>query len=558
MEQYKKIQSYANGGVVNKDEDDDSPIGRLSKSVKKAFLGPSSVSREKTEDETREEKYAKIRSDNRANFGYADGGIVQDSGLSPEEFEQHIKDLQNKGMKVQGIQGDDQLITAGLSKQPMIQPKPTPEQSLIDVNPDEKELENQFQNEEFVAQELADTTPKQVANMPEVDKEGGDALIDKATKVQVADNDPSSAARLMAALKPRTNELADAQAERDRNIALQQIEKGTALFGAGMARTNPDDVLKMIGEKDQHVGMPVKKYDEVISNQQNDPNSQVSQTMREYLTSKGVKVPNDASAASLFKIAPFLAKDEALKTAIEKATIAARIKAEEGEKNRASADERSKRSTDATLKAAQIRADAVKQNQANTQKRQSQRLSGQLVQRMNSDAIVKPSMQNLASLGKSKAILENKSVPLTPQLLADAEQDISSALTLRGMGATEGKIKRTELHTLGRQLAEAKQKYLNQPNIDLRKEEPELVKIVQQMNNALIEDYNTTIADRKHELASEFEAGYEGDEILEKTIGKYKKKEPKGASGLHKPGDVVVVKGKQYRVGEDGDSLEEM
>lgn len=161
-------------------------------------------------------------------------------------------------------------------------------------------------------------------------------------------------------------------------------------------------------------------------------------------------------------------------------------------------------------------------NAENDKKRglQADRQMGMLVGRIHNDPIIKPSEQNMTSLQKAMTVLQNEHVPLSPQMLADAEQDVASGLQIRGQGGTEGKINRTQLITVGRLLAEAKQKYLNQPTIDLRKEEPELVKQVLDTTKALHADYDTSINERKHTLYDEYGDTYAGNEDFQDRIEK--------------------------------------
>lgn len=453
---------------------------------------------------------------------YAQGGLVQNLAgggkvLSPEEFEQHILDLQNKGIKTTDVNLEPgSTITANLGKAPAL-----PQESFEVANPDEQAVESPYAAEEFDATEkaLADghqhPSQKQVAEQPV-----------EEVRAPASEPNPSELLAKLGTEQSQPNKLADAQSERDMNIAGQRIQKGAALFGAGAARTNPDDVMKVINDGDKYVNLPVQKYDEQIANQQNDPSSPMSSVVREYLASKGFKVPDSASAADILKVAPYLAKDEALKAAMQRSMMNIEAANKRSEADRQLRESEGQKNRENALKAAGMRASAIERGQNKADERQSKRMAAQIVQRVNMDPIAKPSMMNLASLAKSKAILENKSIPLTPQLLSDAEQDISSALTLRGMGATEGKIKRTELVTLGRLVAEAKQKWGNNPGIDLRKTDPELVRTIEKMNQGLIDDYKITISERKQEIASEYGEALGDDGRIAKTLDQYKK-EPK-------------------------------
>ena len=167
-------------------------------------------------------------------------------------------------------------------------------------------------------------------------------------------------------------------------------------------------------------------------------------------------------------------------------------------------------------------AEQSKGDKAAAQEIQINRQMGPLRASLNNDPVIKPSSQNLASLNKAHSILNNNSLPLTSQTLADAEQDIASALTLRGLGATEGKIKRTELITIGRQIAELKQNIGNKP-VDLRKEAPQIVEQIKKLNNALIEDYKQTINERMSGLIEDQQALYGDDPRYTKRLDAFKK-----------------------------------
>jgi hypothetical protein len=163
--------------------------------------------------------------------------------------------------------------------------------------------------------------------------------------------------------------------------------------------------------------------------------------------------------------------------------------------------------------------------------------------KVNIDPVIKPSEQNLASLYKSKALLDNPNLPITPQVLSDAEQDIASALTLRGQGATEGKIHRGELITMNRMLGEWLQKYGNNPQIDLRKQDPSTVAMIVKLNEALIDDYHETIKARKNYLLDEQAAIYgDNDEQFNNIIGRMREQFNKAhPQGELKPKDIFKI-----------------
>ncbi len=358
-EEYKKSQKgYSDGGEVEKK----SALESAQDNVNEDF----SFRSRSPHEETREERYARIRKENAERFAgqrenypgyseggqisfpknqqpkkninqsYADGGEVQDDpGLSPEQFQQHLQDLQNQGQTLTGVQGDPQNVMGQLPPQPQ-QPSPASMQDLEQPqSPNDKQLENDYQNENFVANEKSQPDEKVASKQSPGEESGGDA-----SKVASEQPEQSAYSRLLASMNPNKmgrNELADAQRERDKNIALQNMEKGSALIGAGLSGTNPDRLLKLADE--QNTNMPVQKYQEQMQNQQFDPDSKMSQAVREYLGAKGFKVPEGSSAADLFKIAPFLQKDAALEASIKKTIMGLGVKQSEGDKNRAEKQE---------------------------------------------------------------------------------------------------------------------------------------------------------------------------------------------------------------------------
>lgn len=150
---------------------------------------------------------------------------------------------------------------------------------------------------------------------------------------------------------------------------------------------------------------------------------------------------------------------------------------------------------------------------------QNRKILLHLGQQINSDPVIKPSEQNLTSLYKSQKLINDKSIPYTPQMLSDSEQDIANALTIRGMGATEGKLSRIELNQIGIAIANLKQKYGNHL-IDLRIEEPKLVEQIQKMGQSLIDDYHESIHKRKNDLADQAEILYGDDPDFHEKVTK--------------------------------------
>lgn len=457
---------------------------------------------------------------------YANGTVDELGGVVPEQYPAPIID---PSLAQQNFQQQEMPLPE--TRQPIS----LPEEDLAD-----KELASKKTEESKKSAD--DEIEKSVAKEADDRKLASDESDNEEDDINETEPDSDSDDEMEQDLKPKTKSfdssseaLKRAQDERRRGYDSTDMLKYGNLIGAGASQSKalPESFFSSLNKGSQHA---VESYKEQIANQQNDPNSEMSKVMRDYLKTKGMNISDSASASDLLKVAPFLSKDAALQNALEKVLIQQKGKAAEGDKTReqkASENEKNRKSGE---KRAQILADARTKGYEKSDARQDQRLAGQVVQRIHQDPVIKPSEQNMASLAKSKAILENEAVPLTPQLLADAEQDIASALTIRGLGGTEGKIKRSELITLNRKIAEAKQKWLNQPDIDLRKEDPALIKQIYKTNKALYDDYALTIKDRKHEIAKEFQPMAENSPRIQKTIDQYLKTTDSGKVVVEKDG----------------------
>lgn len=408
------IPSYADGGTVDKDGNN-APISQdLIDAFKRTFSSSPKPSPSPTQkdDDSLQSKYDKIRQQNRSNFGYADGGEVQDPrlntktqdlsgqqqdtsdehnegqdpdakekqikalakqlgyadggevespGLSPEEFQQHLKDLQDKGYHLQDVSGDDQTITVK-PQSSVDQEEPASEEDVSPESPDDKSVEDQMQNEELQGQMEADKGEEAKPEEPSQEAPKDESPTEDK---QQPEPDQESFSRLLASVKPEaaqgSNPLADAQKQRDLNLAYNQIERGSAIAGAGMAgraNVNPGQVLDAIKDREKYAGMPVQKYNELVANQQNDASSDMSKVVRDYMSSKGLQIPPSASAADLFKVAPFLQKDQALQQQMQKVLLQTQSREKVASSNQTAMD---KRAADRN-KIEQQKADAAREN----------------------------------------------------------------------------------------------------------------------------------------------------------------------------------------------------
>lgn len=252
------------------------------------------------------------------HFDGSDGSVVQPNydaeqnnpDLSPEEIAARQAELEQ--MKAEGagqipVEGDEQDIVGK---------NPAKESDVEESeDPEDKQLEEEMSNENFKAGEKGDESEDQS------DEESPEKELASEPSDASGLKTSSAIENLINAQKQQRNSLSDAQKQRDNNIANNQFQQGAELFASGIARTDPSQGLAILKDQAKYANLPVQKYEEQIANQQHDPNSPMSQVTRDYLNSKGMKVPDSASASDLFKIAPFLAKDQALQMSIQKVLL---------------------------------------------------------------------------------------------------------------------------------------------------------------------------------------------------------------------------------------------
>jgi len=434
--------------------------------------------------------------------GMADGGVAGDvpqdpiyPDLTPEQEAANaaeLAQLKANGAGQEQIQGDEQMVSGA---------NPT---KIADVemseNPDDKALEEEMTNEDFKSEEAAnDNNPekkRELASDEESDDSEDEETPEDSTvrhlpgmtlKAEEAlkENPQSDAAaglqvspdlqKMIDFTKNNKNDLTQAQKERDANILGQEVAKYGALAGAGLAGRNgtnvsPNPALGVISSNDKNVGLPVQKYEEQIANQQNDPNSPMSQVVKQYMTSKGLQVPPTASASDLYKVAPFLAKDAALQTAIQKvvmqqtgansrADLSSKTKKEIADSNQKAAMERELEANKGRVAAAKA---SQETKQANNEKSAEVKAENAMSTTRGKQAVMM-AQRNLVSIQNAQKMLEefpdtDKWTPSQVQLFNTEVGKIAS-----GGVPTEGQMNELSNPTLASHMAQFAQKLANVP-----------------------------------------------------------------------------------------------
>lgn len=513
-DEYKKIKGYSEGEVVQPYESDDSNFSELKKKFQKVFSTPTPTP---PPEDSQEDKYAKIRKQNRANFGYSQGGKVEkphnkanlqklkeafdsflkeeggyydggpirgysegevvqpdpmEGNVSPEQYAANLEALK-KQYKSTPVQGDDQLITADNNQ---------PDQSEDTKSAEDKLVEEPYADEELAAKLKEEKPDEEMADEDSDEEDDSEPETMVASKKdskeepkkedksrELASNEKLEELQYTPSQAPE-NDLARAQKQRDMNIAGQQIMKGAALFGAGASKTDPTQALKSIGDNDQYVNLPVLKYQEQMKNQGKDPSSPMTKAVENYLTSKGLKTIKGASADDYLKFMPFLAKDEALKTqinkvitqqagALERNSASNKTKTEIADKNRDAAMERTKMGNEGKVAAAK----AGQEARMGKEQRDAQVKAENDLNSTRGKQALMMAQRNLMSVKNAQKMLQEfpDTNKWTPQQVALFNSEIAKIAT--GGVPTEGQLHELANPTAASKVAEYAQKLANVP-----------------------------------------------------------------------------------------------
>lgn len=417
------------------------------------------------------------------HFDGSDGSVVlpeQDPvlpDLSPEEIasrEEELKQLKSKGAEQVPVQGEEQNITGAL---------PSKESDVEESeDPSDKELEEEMANEDFKAGEDGDDSDELVNNSDEKNDEdqtqeerklqGMSDDSDQSSKDQAAGLQVSpDIQKVVDSQKSGSDDLKAAQKQRDMAIANQQMAKGAALLGAGIAgrggsKVDPSLALKVIGEGDQYVNLPVQKYQEQIANQQNDPNSPMSKMSRQYFQSKGFQVPDSASASDLKMIAPNYQKDLGYQTALQKVLSqnASREKIAknnlQGRKDIATSNQNARMEQQKLANQGKIA--AAKTSQDNKSAATEQKAEQAMTNARSKPALAM-AQRNLVSIANMQKMFEDYGNPdkWTPAQVG--AWNTEKAKVAQGGSPTEGMINELSNPTYGNQMAKLIQKFTSTP-----------------------------------------------------------------------------------------------
>lgn len=493
--------NYANGGEVRHYDGSDGsyvePSGAPAKEMDKrlqvsdSFKGPqTSKPKSNIDSQASTNTSPEDQPSVREFLGFADGGQTPTAEEIAEQEMLAANNADNTGYASEDFAAQQ---AADASTPAQIEDELTKEQSEPTESPERSPASDDSpESRGFDSKGEPLDEAEEEANIDSEEKQGDRKLeeMDLNAKEALAENPqldslPANAGKAKPDVKvpTPTNQSADdlkaAQKARDFNVLNQEVAKYGALAGAGFAgksgiRVDPSESLKVIGSNDQYSNLPVQKYEEQISNQQNDPNSAVSKTARDYMKNNyHIDVPDNASYGDLGKMFPMIKSDQSLKVAMQKVVMqqtgAGQRNAATNTQKQLAIDAENKRAADA-LASHEKEGALNRKNRIDTQKAgQEAKQSGseQKAEQAMSNARSKPALamaqRNLVYIQNMKKMFEDYGDPdqWTPAQVS--AWNTEKAKVAQGGTPTESMIHELSNPTYGNQMAGLIQKFTATP-----------------------------------------------------------------------------------------------
>ncbi len=508
---------------------------------------PDSVpsSQKSKKEETNRAGYSNQSSNNN---GYHKGGKVKDA-LSM------LKNINGYADGTDDVQQDDPNAT----------PLPDTDDSGDDVdtavvraNPDtdsdiDQVAQNEFQEDQSTAPSDDDSQEpdrsQQPADLEAVEKDDDKSPEDEKAKTDAVEQDfkdkeqndqkpdltnediakldsesPSSTSDDEQPMKSPEGKLSDlqqqlkrAQAQRQAILMGTQGAKYGALIAAGLAGHGARPVGAEYFNSDKLAELPVKNLQESLTLEKDDPTSAISKFYRKRLEqSLNMKIASDVSASGMEKMFPQVTKivgsEYQLNAKKQMAEIAQQNKMSLLDHKNQWQQQQNDLNRQSQLQGHKMMADAMGQ-------RATIPAVTAALKDVENDPVVKPLRVGQQALSLSKSMLENPDVPVTPQLLNDASNGFTQALALRPGAVTQKRYDQTSINTMKSNVARFIGKYADQPDIDMRKVDPNLYNTLHNYVNTLHDDYNTRLQSERNRLIKEKGAAYTAAGVPNVTAG---------------------------------------
>ncbi len=370
---------------------------------------------------------------------------------------------------------------------------------------------------------------------------------------------PSALDRMMGLLKPKSSapitldlgQGIDRSGELDKALASQrnaqlagQLGKASQLLGSGVSGAIGGGMIKaptpqgeeMFNDIEKSGDTALKQYQIKKDAEKDDPNSPLSKAFKQYAKQFGINVKGDFTASMAEKLMPYA------------------FKAFEAQESRNAKHE------DLGLKYAQLK--QSKEESATKKAGDAQDKAMQQTKQLLESARGNPAAAQAerdiyaASKANSLANLYGNPDKLSPQMVQMLASEL--AKIAQGGAPTMHELEGLTPNTLASKFASVVQPLINHPT---PANAGKFIKQYQDYANALTKDAQKVIKDKYGRVieSAKKQVGPENYDTLQRMYSnRFDTEEESNDSPSHAPGSIVQIKGKNYRVGADGDSLEEM
>jgi hypothetical protein len=464
---------------------------------------------------------------------YADGsgGLVEPDKFvdtqTPQEEAQAAQDVDNTGYAQEdydaqkaaedSTQGQIEQELAGGPKdeavdEPVVEVDRKP---ASDEDKDEDKSDDDRPHREVI---LPEDTIRKAEALADVDPQDRTVASDTDTAAAIPAEGRSAAeqAQVQGAPSSLMDQLKAAQRKQSMISALQGIGEGGALVGAGLAGRGGERVTPVPGSvfRDANaVNLPMQHFMQQMQMDKEDPNSPISKTYQDHIiaglgdkaTPTQIANIRGSSANNLDKFLPqqtkliygqnaIQAKKDMMQTRIDASKDAANLK------RGFDADQKAMDRTERE-KIAAMAQEGMKQ-------RFDTPTLDRITNEVRNDPLVKPVILKKASVDESLNLLDNAKT-VHPALLSDANFAFTQAMNLQPGATTQKRYDASKITDLNQRVHSWVANNLNNPNADMREDDPALYNLLHGYLQSVSDDYGGLIDQTQSTVLNTKKAAYQ-------------------------------------------------
>lgn len=257
------------------------------------------------------------------------------------------------------------------------------------------------------------------------------------------------------------NELDKLLQKQQDEIRNQRMQEAGALIGGAFARVKPD--TSMYNERIKDTSLPVEQYKLKQANEANDPNSGLSQGMRDYMQKLGYPVSANSSAAHIQSVLPMISRDIEAKQAqaAKSADLAQRLK--EQQIMAQAHIEAARQQKQGQQAMAQATHDLMRQDKQHQQQQQQANKMDQQAEQLRGNPAIQQDIRTLQRVQNAMSIIKQYPDPnqIPPNVINILNTDLATIAS--GGVPGEGLIHEVATPTVQSRIGSGLQQLLNRP-----------------------------------------------------------------------------------------------